>query len=509
MPTGGGKTLTSLAFALDHALQRGLTRIIYVIPYTSVVEQTASVFRAALNDKSSEFIIEHHSNFDEESVTGREGSEALRLAMDTWNAPVVVTTAVQFYESLFSKRPSRCRKLHHLIDSVVVLDEAQTLPLKFLRPCVAAIDELARNYGASLVLCTATQPALEAATLKSTYGFAGGFQELRELAPEPAALYESVAAKRTRIVAHDEAISDAVLAEQLLSADQVLCIVNTRRHARTLYESLAAEATDVFHLTTAMCATHRRAKMKQIRGCLKADRPVRLVATSLIEAGVDIDFPVVWRAEAGLESIIQAAGRCNREGKRATGDVHVFRPVNKRGRPLPELAQFAAAARAVMRRYQDPLSLAAIEAYFRETYWLAGDRLDGKQILARLQERRDSLDFPFHDIDRDFRLIETTMVPVIVPEETASQPWLTPTKLLSNLEYVEKPGAVARKLQPQTVQIPLGGRSRLIASGAARVIREKDFGQQFVLVINEDLYDAEVGLNWDDPLYRKSESLVI
>ena len=198
VPTGGGKTLTSLAFALDHAVRHGLERVVYVIPYISIVEQTARVFRDALGDKDNDIVLEHHSNFDEKRISGREGGDTLRLAMETWDRPIVVTTAVQFYESLFSDRPSRCRKLHNLIGSVVILDEAQTLPQKFLRPCVAAIRELARNWKASVVLCTATQPALSA--LKPVYGFAGPLEGVRELAPDPRSLYASIAAKRTRIV---------------------------------------------------------------------------------------------------------------------------------------------------------------------------------------------------------------------------------------------------------------------------------------------------------------------
>ena len=363
VPTGGGKTLTSLAFALDHAVRHGLKRIVYVIPYISIVEQTAGVFREALGDESHEIVLEHHSNFDEERVTGREGYESLRLAMQTWDQPIVVTTAVQFYESLFSNHPSRCRKLHNVADSVVILDEAQTLPLGVLRPCVSAISELARNWGASVVLCTATQPALGASVLKPSYGFAGGLQGVLELAPDPKGLYESIAAKRTRIVRVEKPVDDASLASQLLACPQALCIVNTRRHARELYERLTAGGAEaVFHLTTSMCAYHRRQKLAQIRQRLLAGDPVRLVATSLIEAGVDIDFPVVWRAEAGLESLIQAAGRCNREGKRKMCDVYAFQPAEGDGRrPPPEIAQFAAAARAVMRQHRDPLSLEAIE----------------------------------------------------------------------------------------------------------------------------------------------------
>ena len=182
--------MTSLAFALDHALIHGLERVIYVIPYMNIIEQTASVFRTALrtdDGDAAEFVVEYHSTFDEDSIGSREAGAKLRLAMENWDAPIIVTTAVQFFESLFADRPSRCRKLHNIANSVVILDKAQTLPLKFLRPCVTALDELARNWRASIVLCTATQPALGMEA-----GFPGGLEEVRELAPEPRRLHQTL-----------------------------------------------------------------------------------------------------------------------------------------------------------------------------------------------------------------------------------------------------------------------------------------------------------------------------
>ena len=413
VPTGGGKTLASLAFALDHARRHGLARVIYVIPYMSIIEQTAAVFRKALRGGDTDepdFVIEHHSTFDEERIGRREARAKLRLAMESWDAPIIVTTAVQFFESLFSNRPSRCRKLHNVTNSVVILDEAQTLPLEYLRPCVAALDELARNWRTSVVLCTATQPALA-----QSNGFAGGFENVRELAPEPKRLYRTL--KRTR-VRHEGQLDDAALAERLHESPQSLCIVNTRRHARELYERMA-DAEGAAHLTTLMCARHRREKLDVVRDRLRDGAHVRLIATSLVEAGVDLDFRVVWRAEAGLESIIQAAGRCNREGRAEMGDVFVFKPSDEEGhKPPPEVGQFADAARGVMQTHlDDPMSLDAINDYFRKLYWFikGDDALDAKDILRLLRERGRSLDFPFETIAGEFRLIETAMAPVIVP----------------------------------------------------------------------------------------------
>lgn len=503
VPTGGGKTLSSLAFALDHAVKLGLSRVIYVIPYMSIVEQTAAVFREALQsgrEGNSDFVLEHHSAFDEENLSARSGAEKLRLAMENWDAPIVVTTAVQFFESLFARRPSRCRKLHNIANSVVILDEAQTLPLRHLRPCVAALDELARNWRTSVVLCTATQPALGAED------FRDGFRGVRELAPDPPALAAEL--RRTRIRSAGT-LDDATLAARLRATRQVLCIVNTRRHARDLYASLS-DAEGVRHLTTLMCAAHRRERLEDVRTALAKGEPVRLVATSLVEAGVDLDFLQVWRAQAGLESIVQAAGRCNREGRARSGDVFVFEPADGEGhRAPPEVGQFADAARTVMREHEDPLSGDAIRAYFRELYWTRGDDgLDAKGIMRLLNERGATLDIPFETVARHFQLIETAMVPIIVPNPFGGAETPEASGLVRELERGDRPGRVARRLQPYTVQVPPFARERLVAAGAARIVAEERFEQQFVVLTNTDLYDCGVGLSWDDPTFRRAEGLI-
>ena len=498
-PTGGGKTFTSLAFALDHAERHGLKRVIYVIPYMNIIEQTAAAFREALGDDSDSFVVEHHSTFDENLVTKREGREKLRLAMENWDAPIIVTTAVQFFESLFSNRPSRCRKLHNIAGSVVILDEAQTLPLPFLRPCVAAVDELARNWRASVVLCTATQPALGQES-----GFRGGLCGLRELAPEPERLQQSL--KRTRL--RDEGpLEDAEIVERLRGAPQSLCIVNTRRFARELFEAIGDQS-GATHLTTLMCARHRTEVLADVRHRLEAGEPVRLIATSLVEAGVDLDFPVVWREEAGLESIIQAAGRCNREGKAKVGEVFVFRSAGRR--PPSYIGKAADAARRILWSCDDPddaMSLEAIREYFRTVYWSfeGAEELDTKRILASLSERADSWDFPFETIARDFRLIETPMVPVIVRYGGDG----TIDRLINDIERVEHPGRLARCLQPYTVPTPPEARAALVASGAAGVVRRDKFGDQFVVLTDDNFYRADTGLTWDAPTLRSVEDLVM
>lgn len=520
VPTGGGKTLTSLAFALDHAERHRLDRVIYVAPFTSIIEQTADVFRSALG-KHAEAVLEHHSAFDETKLKKREGRDKLRLAMENWHAPIVVTTAVQFFESLFADRPSRCRKLHNMSRSVIVLDEVQTLPLGLLRPCVAALDELARNYGSTIVLCTATQPALKN-TGEPDRTFKGGFadQTTQELAPDPGALFDKL--KRVTIE-HAGVLSDVDLAERLVGAEQVLCVVNTRAHARDLYECIKGQPGSR-HLSTLMCGAHRREVLADIRADLKAGRPCRVISTTLIEAGIDVDFPLVYRAEAGLDSIAQAAGRCNREGKRDWREsrVVVF-DVDDKARVLKTLRMNADLGRRLVQTFQtETLAPEAIERYFRELYWRKGDRafsgddgLDRPAIIEACQKGAREIDLPFERIAYDFRMIDDVFVPVIVPflpRERPAEPVHRLIETLRRLGGMRKAmpvGDLARRLQPYTVSVPATVRDLLINTGAAEVIVEERFERQFVWVANEELYRPATGLNSTDPAFRTAESLMV
>jgi CRISPR-associated endonuclease/helicase Cas3 len=516
VPTGGGKTLTSLAFALDHAIEHGLDRIIYVIPFTSIIEQNAQVFRDALDDLS-DAVLEHHSAFDwEEKLKSAadadtwDGDRELRLAMESWDKPIVVTTAVQFFESLFSNRTSKCRKLHNIAKSVVILDEAQKLPYPLLRPCVAALDELARNYGTTIILCTATQPAITENPNDPAKSFEGGLQDVRELAPDPQKLYEDF--QRVTIVKEPNPLNDAELAERLKAERQVLCIVDNRKQARAIYE-LIKDVEGARHLTTLMYAKHRSDVLREIKQDLENGEPCRLVATSLIEAGVDVDFPTVYRATAGIDSIAQAAGRCNREGRRSRPESRVIVFESQQRQAPNDVEQFAAAGQSVMRHHDDPLSLPAVDDYFREVYWLkeqgSYSELDSpdrdhlpRGILGACSERTDSLDFPFETIGAAFRLIKDFMVPIIVPREENAR------DALQALEHAERVGTFARKLQPYIVQVPPKARAHLISVGAASVIQSERFDEQFVRLDNLDLYDPNVGLRWDDPTFVLSESLL-
>ena len=495
VPTGGGKTFTSMAFALEHAKQHGMRRVIYVIPFTSIIEQNAAEFRKVFGELGEQSVLEHHSTFDDGKLQNEATKDKLRLASENWDAPIVVTTAVQFFESLFADRSSRCRKLHNIAGSVIILDEAQMLPLNLLLPIMQAIKELAQNYRCSVVMCTATQPAVQAEN-----GFYRGFENVREIAPKPTALFDKL---RRTTVQHIGTQTDADLFAKLGEHPQMLVIVNNRRHARSLYDQ-AKHLDGTFHLTTLMCAKHRSQKLDEIRGRLKNGEPCRVIATSLIEAGVDVDFPLVMRAEAGLDSVAQAAGRCNREGKRPPENsfVWIFAPEEQWKAP-PELAAQAAVMRLTADSFSDDLlSTQAVAAYFAELYQLKGSELDNKKILKMHNDTGQSLDFPFQTIADKFRMIESHMQPLIIPFDVDAE------NLISSLHHADHIGGLLRKLQPYTVQIPEKALAALYKAGRIEPINEKNFGKQFYTLIGLDLYDEVAGLSWEDTAFLKGESLV-
>ena len=484
VPTGGGKTLTSLRFALDHATAHGLRRVVYVAPFTAIIEQTADVFRGALANRDA--VLEHHSAFDAETTFADETqAERLKLAAQNWDRPVVVTTAVQFFESLFANRTQKCRKLHNIARSVIVLDEAQALPVNYLRPCLAAMKELVRGYGCSVVLCTATQPAIrDVDGLRTEEAIPAN--ETREIAPDPAGLYRRLKRVHARFAGP---LKNDELASRV-TGHKALVIVNNKRQARAIYDLLGRG--EALHLSTNMTAAHRREVLARLRNGF--DGPV--ISTALVEAGVDLDFPEVWRAVAGLDSIVQAAGRCNREGKSdRLGKVHVFEP-EEGFPPPPELQQNAEIARDVLRAHaEDPLSPEAVRAYFQRLYWDRDADLDSRGIMRRIKETGNRLDFPFADIAHDFRLIEEVTRPLIIG---AGEYRLDDTarKLL---EYGEYAGPIARAVQLYTVSVSPRVRDELVRVGAAHVVRPEDFADQFVVLDNARLYDEAAGFSAENP----------
>lgn len=402
VPTGGGKTLSAMAFALDHALKYDKRRIIYVIPYTSIVEQTAGTLAGIFGPEN---VVEHHCNVEPERETQRS-----RLASENWDSPIVVTTNVQLFESLFAAKSRRTRKLHNIVNSVVILDEAQLLPPVWLEPCVDVMNQLTRNYGVTMVLATATQPALE------------NIDQPREIIADPSKLYEQL--RRTKVnmpSALNLPCSWADLACDLRTYDQVLCIVNTRRDCHELFNLMPEGA---FHLSALMCGQHRSEVIQEIKQALSDGLPTCVISTQLVEAGVDIDFPVVYRALAGLDSIIQAAGRCNREGKLnkagKLGQVHIFVPPKPAPRGL--LLKGENTTRELYASPDlDPNSPEVVTSYFRCFYSKVNDTGE-KWLNDRLVK-----DVPlvhFRTAANEFKFIDDQAQQAVFVQFRKSERWL-------------------------------------------------------------------------------------
>lgn len=509
VPTGGGKTLASLGFALDHAAHHGHRRIICAIPFTSIIDQTAAVFRSLLEEEPGSIVLEHQSAIEAQdaglSTQDREARSKLRLAMEDWAAPVIVTTNVQLFESLFAARPSRARKLHNIANSIIILDEAQTLPRNLLIPAIWALRELVEVYGCSVVLCTATQPALEKTkfplitnrkTAKSRVHALGLDLEGRELAPHPAELAASL--KRVT-VRHGGVLSNDVLLEALAERPNGLVVVNSRRHALELFRAGQNAGLDgMVHLTTRQYAAHRRTILATVRQRLEKGLPCRLIATSLIEAGVDVDFSCVWRAEAGLDQIIQAAGRCNREGRNAPDEslVTIFEAPNHK--PHGDLKALAEAMNRVRSKHPDLTSLEAIDAYFREVYWMKGEEgldkgADGQRITERFSvSQQGSVNLAYRSVASAFRMIEDGMEPVIVARAPSAK------ELVDKLGIAAIPTSVfARGLQSYIVQVRPKDRARLIENGLVRFEAPDVRAHQFAVLQSQTHYSDDVGLEWE------------
>ena len=404
VPTGGGKTVASLAFALRHAVKNNMRRLIYVIPYTSIIEQNTAVFRHILGAQN---VVEHHSGAAFDSEEEANGTKSLqRLAAENWDAPVIVTTAVQFFESLYSNRPSKCRKLHNIANSVIIFDEAQMLPTAHLKPCVGVISNLVAHFEATAVLCTATQPVLN----DLIQSFVPGIR-IMEICPNISALHEQF---RRVTFQNAGTQSNVALADALSAHSQVLCIVNTRKAAQEIYQNLAGEGN--FHLSTLMYPAHRQAVLQTVHKRLKDGLPCRVVSTSLIEAGVDVDFPTVYREMAGLDSILQAAGRCNRNGKHPADQsiVTIFTgelPASKLFR-----TNIGATVEALSEG-RDPSDPESIHRYFTALRSLVGDNSDKARIVTHLRDGISGCSLPFETVARDFHLIDQATKTVYIPLE--------------------------------------------------------------------------------------------
>ncbi len=503
VPTGGGKTLASLAFALRHAEQYGLKRIVYVIPYMSIIEQNAAVFRQFMGEDA---VVEHHSAYDPDQKDSPEsddesGSETtslrrrIKLACENWDAPLVATTAVQFFESLYSNKPSRCRKLHNLAKSVIILDEAQMMPRHVLLPCLSAIRELSANYGASVVLCTATQPAIN-----KRKNFPHGL-DAREIMKDPASLHKRL--QRTFVSSLGE-LDDTQLCLRLETHDQALCIVNTRAHAAKLFAMLC-ERPGVYHLSANMTPAHRSRKIAAIKAVLEQDAPCLLIATSLIECGVDVSFPVVYRALAGLDSIAQSAGRCDREGLLTAakgapaGQVFVFS--SSEHKDPPHLHSFVDATKEVLQLdFPDLLAPEAIEKYFHLLYWQAAEKLDQQRILNKLAEGAANLDFPFREVADAFQYIEQQQVRTLLIPFDDHEGIM---RLLESLAYAKSPRSILRKLQKHTIQIYVHQLKELLRQGVVGPVLDGQV-EGFYVLLDAEAYNEEQGLRIGQEITRES-----
>jgi CRISPR-associated endonuclease/helicase Cas3 len=468
VPTGGGKTRSAMAFALRHALTHGLERVIVAIPYLSITEQTVRVYRQILDGGDSPVVLEHHSgtSFGEDEM---ELTNWTRLAAENWDAPVVVTTTVQLFDSLFSNRPGATRKLHRLANAVIVLDEVQALPPHRLTPILNALQHLTA-YHTTVVLSTATQPSFDAIP---------GLQDLqaREIVPQPERHF--LALERVRYEWRlEEPMTWVEVADEMLSEAQALVIVNTRRDAQALYAEVRRRDPAALHLSAAMCGLHKARVLDEIRRRLIAGEPCRVVSTQVVEAGVDLDFPLVLRALGPLDAIIQAAGRCNREGRLAYGRAVVFVPAD--GHLPPGVYHTATGlARAVLGTGLNPNSPEALRPYFARLFTTIDADAD------QVQACRARLDYV--ETARRFHLIDDESEPVVVSYGTEDEQEVLTHRLDHLAQRRGNPRSLWRALQPYMVSLPRRQVERAIRQGLAVVALPG-------LVVWRGAYDPQVGL---------------
>jgi CRISPR-associated endonuclease/helicase Cas3 len=505
VPTGGGKTLSSLAFALEHARIHNEVhvkrRIIYAIPFTSIIEQNADVFRKFVG---ADAVLEHHSNLD---VAPEKENGKARLATENWDAPLIVTTNVQLFESLHASRTSRCRKLHNIVNSIIILDEAQQIPRDFHAPITQIMQQLTEHFGVTWVLCTATQPVLTES--KNTFGqvLLKGLSNVREIISNPAELASQL--KRVEVQmpsADDPKLSWQELSNKLEKENCVLAIVNTRRQARALFELLPEDENNL-HLSAHMCAQHRTVVIEEIKARLKerregGQRPLRVVSTQLIEAGVDVDFDVVYRSLAGLDSIAQSAGRCNREGHFKIGKVIVFKPEQPAPPGFLRQAEDVTTQLIASGQLVDPLSPESFKKYFTLMN-SKGDR-DKHGILDLLKAHQSNdapLAIQFRTAAEKFRLIDDNGVSIVVPFKP-DDPKPSPVDgWVGILESDPSRKWVYKKLQRYTVSIPESLAKQLQAKGCIDV-------RAGLFVLLESYYHSRWGVDAPDTLITPENSVI-
>lgn len=510
VPTGGGKTLSSLSFSLRHACEHGMQRVIYVIPYTSIIDQTAREFRQVFASLSGEWghdcVFEHHSalrdnnaGLDQDEIETR--SYRLEQLAENWDAPLVVTTSVQFFESLFARSPSAARKLHNMANSVLVFDEAQTLPTHLLAPCLEAMKTLHRDYGCTLVLCTATQPAL---TRQPWFPHGWEQDQMQSLLGRTMEEELTQRMKRVRVQFLGK-LDTAALVTRISAGGQssCLCIVNHTRQAQALYDALKASTMPpkhLMHLSARMRPTDRESTIDRVTNLLAKGEPVTLVATRVVEAGVDLSFPVVYRDRAGLDSIAQAAGRCNRHGENPHGgEVFVFEssdyPI---AAILDDLKTAARCAEDTLLegRYDDALAPEAVNTFFERYYRDRGDQTArwGISILKSTELPSPGPNmyrgFSFAEVAEKFHLIEEGQRQLMIPLGEQGQ------HVLSQLQARERAGYLPgrdlyRELHRLSVAVYENEWNILLQRGLVEFYAD---GSVAVVSVPEEVYDPELGL---------------
>ncbi len=484
VPTGGGKTLSSVLWAIKHAIRNDLKRIIIAIPYTSIITQTASVLRSVFGEEN---VLEHHSNVDRSTINDNELSKKMKLATENWDYPIVVTTNVQLFESLYSNKPSDCRKLHNIIKSVLILDEVQTLPVNFLRPIIDTFDTLNRVFGVSFLFTTASQPKLTGKIQGSNpMVTVDGLSNIQEIIPREANLHDRL--RRVKLEFEDDRMDYDEIAGKLAQYPRVLCIVNTRNDAKEIFSRLPKDGV-CLHLSRMMCPDHVKETIEKMKTVLKdpSNAIIRVVATQLVEAGVDIDFPVVFRQEAGLDSVLQAAGRCNREGSLKQGKTFVFSLTKSLP---PGFMTQTNNARLGMGKDHDWFSPEAMEAYYDQLYSRVED-FDKAHIKELLYKE----EMQFETAAKEFRLIDDNTVSVVVN-------WKNSIELLDRLKKEGVSYSLMKALAQYSVNVKNSDMRRLEKTGEIISVVEG-----VLAITNHSFYDEKIGLVTDN--YWLEESLIV
>lgn len=472
VPTGGGKTISSLAFALRHAVENNMDRVIYVIPYTSIIEQNAMIFKKILGDKN---VLESHCNIEYDE----DGNVDLKLATENWDKPVIVTTNVQFFESLYANKSSKCRKLHNIVNSVIIFDEVQMLPIDYLRPCLEIMEELVKNYKTSIVLCSATQPTLDKFFTRT--------KEITELCPRKEEQFKFF--KRTTMKNIGK-ISEDKLASRLNKETQALCIVNTKKKAQEIFNKLSGNG--VYHLSTTMCPIHRKEKLNEIRERLMENNRCIVISTSLVEAGVDLDFKTVYRQLAGIDSIIQAGGRCNREGKNNADQsiVNVFEFDEKKS--VKNQRQQIDITRMLLADGYDISSNETIDAYFDNLFKLKESEFDKHEIMKSLSKRA----FEFNTVGKKFKLIEENTKTIFVKYNKDAE------ELLLKIKNVGVSKTLMRKANQYSINVYENDFEKLLNMGVVRNIIEGL--EDFYELTDTSFYTNNIGLKIDNDYKNKA-----